>query len=70
MTITAKQLKDLIANLDDEEVVVFRIRMPMSSLEEDTIELNKVTYTEVVYKGRMPSMQTIRQARERQNVKG
>jgi len=54
MTIKAKQLKDLIAALDDEEVIAIRIKPAMSSLDEDTISLNKVTYTEIVYNCRMP----------------
>jgi len=56
MTVTAKQLKDLISELSDDEHVVLRIRPAMSSLDEDTISLNKVTYTEVVYNCRMPSV--------------
>lgn len=52
MTITARMLKDLIAEIDDNEKVVLRIKPSMSSID-DTITLNRVTYVEVVYNSPM-----------------
>jgi hypothetical protein len=54
MMATAKQLKELLNSIDDDEQVVLHIRPAMNDVEADTFTVERVTYIALTYHKRMP----------------